>query len=420
MSTPGLISSLLLWVSLAMYTHRQPRAPHAKRWLWASLPILFCLSHSKMIYITGIVPLILAELAAFGWCAFAISRITTLPRTASVYCAIWVHMTTLSAYELWQLLLWVFDDGGRTPSPAQLHFGQIGFTIAFYLIQYFTQVQVLPIDGKATVGPRQLGSALAVWGLFVVQFQCMLSLYGAGTSLTSRRVLVLLLMQLYCPVFLSAQNALFRKSAMDKELAAITALYERQRSQYQTARRNVQLIYKRCHDLKMQLAAVRQCLPADFPAQDWSEAERAVSIVDRFAHTGNEVLDTVLTEKALDCATRSVNINTVADGKALDFLEPADLYALFAGLLDGLIGIVKDVPQADRRQIDVMVFARQGFAVLQLVTAVRPEELPPQQVRENSAEHKVIEKIVRQYNGLLTTEMVENGYSVKIVLPAAQ
>ena len=49
MSTPGLISSLLLWVSLAMYTHRQPRAPHAKRWLWASLPILFCLSHSKMI-----------------------------------------------------------------------------------------------------------------------------------------------------------------------------------------------------------------------------------------------------------------------------------------------------------------------------------------------------------------------------------
>ena len=170
----------------------------------------------------------------------------------------------------------------------------------------------------------------------------------------------------------------------------------------------------------MQLAAVRQCLPADFPAQDWSEAERAVSIVDRFAHTGNEVLDTVLTEKALDCATRSVNINTVADGKALAFLEPADLYALFAGLLDGLIGIVKDVPQADRRQIDVMVFARQGFAVLQLVTAVRPEELPPQQVRENSAEHKVIEKIVRQYNGLLTTEMVENGYSVKIVLPAAQ
>ena len=67
-----------------------------------------------------------------------------------------------------------------------------------------------------------------------------------------------------------------------------------------------------------------------------------------------------------------------------------------------------------------MVFARQGFAVLQLVTAVRAEELPPQQVRENSAEHKVIEKIVRQYKGLLTTEMVENGYSVKIVLPVAQ
>ena len=420
MSTPGLISSLLLWVSLAMYTHRQPRAPHARRWLWASLPILFCLSHVKMVYITGVVPLLLAELLAFGWCAFAISRITTLSRPASVYCAIWVHMTTLSAYELWQLLLWIFDDGGRTPSPAQLRFGQIAFTIAFYLFLYFTQVQALPIDGKATVGPRQLGSALAVWGLFVVQFQCLLSLYGAGASLASRRVLALLLLQLYCPVFLSAQNTLFRKSAMDKELAAVTALYERQRSQYQTARQNVRLIYKRCHDLKMQLAAVRQYLPADFPAQDWHEAELAVSIVDRFANTGSEVLDTVLTEKALACATHSVNINTVADGKTLAFLEPADLYALFAGLLDGLIGIVTGVAQADRRQIDVMVFARQGFAVIQLVTAVRPEELPPQEVRENGAEHKVIEKIVHKYNGLFTTEMVENGFSVKVVLPAVQ
>lgn len=419
MNTPGLVSSLLLWISMVVYTETLPHARHGKQWMAAALPLLFFINHIKMGHLNHFLPILLFDLLGYICCAYVIYRSTKLDRNASIYCAIWVSITTYSAYEIWLLLLWVFDPS-KDVSTTQLIVGQIAFTIAFYLLVRFTTVQMLPLDSGSHVGPLQLGSGLILWVIFTVQFQILMSMYHAGEAPVSRRVFITLLIQLYCPAILGGQNALFRKSALDKELETITALYEHQRSQYQTARRNVQLINKRCHDLKLQLAAVRQYLPKDFPAQNWAEAERAVSIVDRCANTGNEVLDTVLTEKALDCETRSIHINTVADGKALDFMDAADLYALFSGILDGLISIASRLEDIERRQIDTMVFARQGFAVIHVITALLPEEVPPESARSNSAEHKVIEKIVKKYDGIFMVEQIEKGICIKIVLPMPQ
>lgn len=419
MSTPGLVSSLLLWGSLILYTHALPHRPHAKLRTWLALPVLFLISHIKMGHVHSMVPMILLDLLGYACCAFVIYRTTKLPATNSIYCSIWVVITTYSAYEIWLLLVWVLDlDQSFAPTPLILC--QLAFTAAFYMLVLFTSIPMMPYKDGARVGPLQLSSALVLGIIFTVQFQVLMAMIRGGDDFSSRSVFVILLIQLYCPVLLGGQNTLFRKSAVDKELETITALYERQRSQYQTARRNVQLINKRCHDLKLQLAAVRQYLPKDFPAQDWTEAERAVSIIDRCANTGNEVLDTVLTEKALDCETRSIHINAVADGKALDFMDAADLYALFSGILDGLIALVSGLEDVERRQIDTMVFVRQGFAVIHVITTLLPEEIPSEDARSSSPEHKVIEKIVKKYDGMFTIEPIEKGLCVKIVLPMPQ
>lgn len=416
LSIPGLVSSLLLWGALIAFTHTIPHTPHAKRWMLAAVPVLFVICHIKMEYGERTVLLLLGDLACLVWCAFIIYKSTKLDAKTSVYCAVWVDMITLLAYELWLIVRWVANED-TILSNTQLVAAQCAFTGAIYLSIRFTLVETLPLDGKAKVGPRQLGCALVLWGLFAVQFHVVMDLYYQGYSFATRKVLALLVIQLYCPVALSMQNSLFMKSAITKELETITMLYERQRSQYQTARRNVQLIYKRCHDLKLQLAAVKEYLPEDFSARNWSDTVRAVNILDRCVHTGSEVLDTVLTEKALDCETKSISINTVADGKILDFMDPADLYALFAGILDGLIGVVSKIEDVERRQVDVMVVQRQGFAVIHIIAALRPEELPPDEVRNETAEHKVIEKIVKKYDGVFSIAPIENGVCTKVVLP---
>ena len=48
---------------------------------------------------------------------------------------------------------------------------------------------------------------------------------------------------------------------MEKEMNSLNMLYERQRQQYQVAKRNVQIINRKCHELKVQIADLRRMGP---------------------------------------------------------------------------------------------------------------------------------------------------------------
>ena len=127
--------------------------------------------------------------------------------------------------------------------------------------------------------------------------------------------------QLYFLTLLYFQTELFKKSAMEKEMNALNLLYERQRQQYQVARQNVQIINKRCHELKVQIADLRKLSPEAVPQERIEEAERAARLYDANCNTGNEVLDVVLTEKSLLCESRGIQLNAVANGSCLGFIE---------------------------------------------------------------------------------------------------
>lgn len=135
--------------------------------------------------------------------------------------------------------------------------------------------------------------------------------------------------QFYFLTLLYFQTEVFKKSAMQKEMDTLNLLYERQREQYQVARQNVQIINKRCHELKLQIAALRQMSGAASDPPDpelkahIDEAEKAAQLYDASRNTGNEVLDVVLTEKSLLCESRRIQLNAVTDGSCLGFLRPA-------------------------------------------------------------------------------------------------
>lgn len=104
-------------------------------------------------------------------------------------------------------------------------------------------------------------------------------------------------------------------------MSELNLLYERQRQQYQVARQNVQIINKRCHELKVQIANLRKLSPEEVPPERIDEAERAARLYDANRNTGNEVLDVVLTEKSLLCESRGIQLNAVANGSCLGFLK---------------------------------------------------------------------------------------------------
>ena len=195
---------------------------------------------------------------------------------------------------------------------------------------------------------------------------------------------------------------------------ALNLLYERQRQQYQVARQNVQIINKRCHELKVQIAALRKLAPDAALAQKIDEAETAARLYDANRNTGSEVLDVVLTEKSLLCESRRIQLNAVADGSCLKRFEAGDLYALFANALDHAIEGAVQVTQPERRVIDLLVCMRQNFVVIHVISPARDEAGN----RTARYELKVLKQIVQKYKGTLTTETENGFFAVKILFTA--
>ncbi len=222
------------------------------------------------------------------------------------------------------------------------------------------------------------------------------------------------LTQLYCLTLLYLQTELFKKSAMQKEMEALNLLYDRQRQQYRVARQNVQIINRKCHELKVQIADLRRLNPDASTRKSLDEAEQAARLYDADVHTGNEVLDVALTEKSLLCESHGIRLNCVADGRCLAFMEPGDLYALFANALDPVIEAASHQSSPDHAMIDLLLYARQGFAVLNLVG---PEEPAGSGTRPGRYEFKVVRQIVQKYSGTVTAETREGFSSLKVLVP---
>ena len=340
------------------------------------------------------------------WSAVATRLCTPLNTPGSVYCAVWVLLVAETAHELWLMLVWAAEQRLHwTFLPAM----QPVTLVLYYLLLRYTAARTMPQAGSYRIGPRQLVSGLLLSAIFEVQ--SVMLLFQRGEDVNSALVVSAVLTQLYCLTLLYLQTELFKKSAMKKEMDMLNLLYERQRRQYLVARKNVQLINKRCHDLKVQIADLRRLAPAAAEAQ-LREAEAAAAAYDTAADTGNEVLDVVLTEKTLLCQADGIRLHSVADGRCMRFLEAGDLYTLFSNVLDLCIQQAKAVPEPEHRMIDLVVVHRQGFAVISAAVPVQGQE-----VKEDYP-LKVIRRIVEGHNGVLTCECAGGFYTVKILFPA--
>ena len=222
-----------------------------------------------------------------------------------------------------------------------LRLAQLTTGAVFYFVICNALSRKMSYKGEYHIGPRQLTSAFFIGILFMFQAALLSSreMFEMPASLAG----TVLIGQFYFLTLLYFQTEVFKKSAMQKEMDTLNLLYERQREQYQVARQNVQIINKRCHELKLQIAALRQMSGAASDPPDpelkahIDEAEKAAQLYDASRNTGNEVLDVVLTEKSLLCESRRIQLNAVTDGSCLGFFEAGDLYALFANMLDHAI-----------------------------------------------------------------------------------
>ena len=338
-----------------------------------------------------------------------------IDKKSALYCAVWSLLTAQTAYEGWNLfeLLCAVKSHPLNMNSVPVKLLQVLTGVVFYGVICGTLARKIPDKGVYHIGPRQLFSAFFIGILFMVQAAVLDNSRAEHTP--PSLAVTILIGQFYFITLLYFQSELFKKSALEKEMSELNLLYERQRQQYQVARQNVQIINKRCHELKVQIANLRKLSPEAVPQERIDEAERVARLYDANRNTGNEVLDVVLTEKSLLCESRGIQLNAVANGSCLGFFEAGDLYAMFANALDHAVESAVQVSRPECRVIDLLVCVRQGFVVVNIISPLRP----PEQQASRSAQYelKVIRRIVQKYKGTLTLEEQGEFFAEKIIFP---
>ena len=160
-------------------------------------------------------------------------------------------------------------------------------------------------------------------------------------------------------ILFTEYQLLYARRADDERAETERLLAERER-QYRLSQENIEAINVKCHDIRHQ---IRHLADRGVVVDEGVLADiaREVDIYDSTVKTGNEALDTILTEKRLMCSNEGIEISVVADGSALGFMLPADIYALFGNALDNAIEAVRGVADHERRVVTLLVQRRRDM-----------------------------------------------------------
>ena len=141
---------------------------------------------------------------------------------------------------------------------------------------------------------------------------------------------------------------------LQMNMAAIERLRATEARQYEMSRENIEAINLKCHDMRHQIRTFSQG-GAAVDGRVLDDIAREVDVYDSVVKSGNDALDTILTEKSLVCQKRGITLSCIADGPALDFMAPADLYSLFGNALENAIEAVDALADPERRSISLIV-----------------------------------------------------------------
>ena len=212
---------------------------------------------------------------------------------------------------------------------------------------------------------------------------------------------------------------------MHRELDAIQNVLQNQYIQYKQSRESIDVVNRKYHDLKHQIAVLRAEHDPQRRIHFLDSMEEEIRTYEAQNKTGNSVLDTVLTGKSLYCARHGVELTCVADGARLDFMDVMDICSIFGNILDNAIECELTIQNKEKRLIHLAVYTRMDFLVIQCENYC--QEKPtfrdglPVSTKGDGAYHgygiKSVRYTVSQYGGTLTIHNRDNWFELNIVIP---
>ena len=337
----------------------------------------------------------------------------------AVYCATCAYLTQHFTYCLYRIfhLEWEITQPRGNSLLAVLLYA------AVYTGAYFLFARQLSRDGRYNIRvTHSLGTMVSALSIALVLSAVAQQRSAEGGTLYP----VCMLYAMFCCFYvLWGQVGQQKRLDLQHELDVQQQLWHKSREQYQLSAENVDLINHKCHDLKHQIAALR-CISDRAQREESIQAlEQSVMIYDSVVKTGNDILDTVLTEKSLLCESRGIALTCVADGDCLDFMDGVDIYTIFGNALDNAIESVTPLDDPEQRTIAVSVFSRAGLVLFQMENYYQGTlnfhgDLPVTRKADKGYHGfglKSIRATAEKYGGILTIQAEDGIFLLRVTIP---
>lgn len=227
-------------------------------------------------------------------------------------------------------------------------------------------------------------------------------------------------------VMLYVQLEIRRETDLRRELETMDNLLQRQYNQYRISKENDELISRIYHDLKHQIAVIREESDLLKKEEYLRDIDIAIKQYEAENRTGNSVLDTVLYSKFLHCAKHSIQLTCVADGTVVDFMGVMDICTIFGNALDNAIECAEKLDDPEKRIISMAVMAQNEFVILRFENYYDPLGLimdtdMPVTTKKDAGYHgyglKSIRSAIEKYDGYLTIHAQNNWFCLNILIP---
>ena len=375
----------------------------------ASLALSYFIPHSTFSYLLELLVVI-----ALVWLC------CDLPVTDAIYCGVCGYACQHIAYAVYSIIRALLP-GVSWENPPGLSLAYFTIYPTVFVLLYLLFGRHLASGGRYDVDIHQtlfssIGTLAVVWLLSTVAQT--LALGNPGITIVCH------LYGIFCCVSMFwGQVNQRNRSRLERELVVQQQLARQQREQYQLTQETIDII--NCHDLKHQVAALRNISSEEQREAHLSEIERSIQIYDSTLETGSRVLDTVLTEKSLYCGAHQITMTCMADGRRLTFLDDVDVYTIFGNAIDNAIESVSGLTDPEKRAIAVSVWSKSGLLLIQFENyyekELRFENGIPATTKADKNDHgfgiRSIGYTVKKYGGHLTISAEDHLFLLSISIP---
>lgn len=360
----------------------------------------------------------------------AILLVARLTWQEAGYCWCLAFMSSEFAASLeWQINYYLIADG-FFDSRWQIYLCMSAVYLVVFSVLLLITRRRNALRARMRLSGKELVSTLAITGVaffisnfnFAFKDNIFTELLGAGV-LYSRT-----LVDFGGLVMLYAQDEARAEINLRLELDAMENLLNRQYEQYMQYDQNNKTMHRIYHDLKHQLAFIRQRSAEGDAVSSETYLTELTGVLNRCeaeVKTGNSVLDTLLTSKNMICINSDIAMTCFADAAAMGFMDVMDVCAIFGNALDNAIECEQKIAEKDKRLIKVTVYTQNRFLLIRIEnycdSPVAFDQGFPVTTKGDKQMHgygvRSIQHSVEKYHGHLNLEQEENWFRITALIP---